>query len=67
MDIHGNATAVVADCDSVARLVQRHGDRIGVAIEVFIDGVINDFPNEVMESLDIDAANIHGRPFANRL
>ena len=40
---------------------------VGVAVEVFIDGVIDDFPDEVVQPLAVDAADVHRRPLADRL
>src|SRR5262249_1710523 len=59
MEIDGDAAAVVLHGDGVAVLVQRQRDGIGVAVEVFIDGVIDDFPDEVVQALAINAANVH--------
>ena len=51
----------------VAGLVQRDGDGVGVAVEVLVDGVVDDFPDEVVQPLGVDAADVHGRPLADRL
>ena len=67
VNIDRNAAAVVLHGHRVAVLVQRHGDRVGVAVEVFVDGVIDDFPDEVVQPLGIDAADVHRRPLAHRL
>ncbi len=58
--INWDAAAVVGHGDRVAVLVQRDGDRIRVAIKVFIDGVIDDFPDEVVQALAVHAADVHG-------
>ena len=44
---------------SVAGLVQGDDDRVGITIDVFINGVIDDFPNEMVQALGIHAADIH--------
>ena len=67
MHVDGNAAAVVGDRDRVAALVQRDGDGVGVAIEIFIDGVIDDFPDEMVQPLAVHAADVHRRPLADRL
>ena len=36
-----------------------------IAVEVFVDGVIDDFPDEVMQPLGVHAADVHRRPFAH--
>ena len=63
--VDGNAAAVVGDGDRVAGLVQRDGDRVGVAVEVFVDGVIDDFPDEVVQPLGVRRADVHRRPLAH--
>ena len=65
--VDGDAAAVVGDRDGVAVLVQRDGDRVGVAVEVFVDGVIDDLPDEVVQALGVHAADVHRRPFADGL
>ena len=65
--VDGDAAAVVGDGDGVAGLVQRDGDGVGVAVEVFVDGVIDDFPDEVVQPLAVDAADVHRRPLADGL
>src|SRR5579875_133454 len=64
VQIDGDTTAIVADRDSIAVFVQRHRDGIGEAVQIFIDSIIDDLPNEMMQSLGIDAADVHRRPFA---
>ena len=51
----------------VAGLVQRDRDVVGVAVDVLVDGVVEDFPREVVQPLGVDAADVHGRPLADRL
>ena len=67
MHVDGDAAAIVGDGDGVAALVQRDGDGVGVAVEVFIDGVVDDFPDEVVQALGVGAADVHRRPLADRL
>ena len=66
--VHGDrdAAAIIADGDRIAAFVQRDVDVVGMAVEVFVDGVIDDFPNEMMQALLFGVADIHGRPFADR-
>ncbi len=42
-------------------------DGVGVAVEVFVDGVVDDFPDEMVQPLAVDAADVHRRPFADGL
>ena len=37
-----------------------------MAVEVFVDGVVDDFPDEMVQPLAVDAADVHRRPFADR-
>ena len=60
--VDGDATAVVGDRDRRSVLVQRHGDGRGEAIHRFVDGVVEDFPDQMMEPGAADAADIHARP-----
>ncbi len=66
MQIDGNAPAIIDHGDRVAGLVQRDGDAVGEAIEILIDRIIDDFPDEVMQALLVRVADIHRRPLADR-
>ena len=46
-----DAAAVVRDRERVAGFVQRDRDVVGVAVEVLVDGVVDDFPREVVQPL----------------
>jgi thymidine phosphorylase len=67
VQIDRDTAAIVADGDSIAALVQRNGHGVGEAVEVFIDRVIEDLPDEVVQPFGIDAANVHRRPLAHGL
>jgi hypothetical protein len=67
MLVYGDAAAVVRDRDGAAVLVQPDGDVRGVAIHRLVNGVIEDFPHEVMQTGSADAADVHARPLADRL
>ena len=66
VDVHGDAAPVVAHGDAVvhvkhdfdARAVPRHG---------FVDGVVHDFVDEVVQAPVVRAADVHGRAFSYRL
>src|SRR5262249_4915088 len=62
-----NAAAVVGDRDRVALLVQGDRDAVGVAVEVLIDGVIDDLPDEVVQPGPVRIADVHGRSAADGL
>src|SRR5579884_867899 len=67
MQVHRDTPAVIGHGDGIAALVQRDRDRVGITVEVFIHGIVNNFPHEVVQSLAVHAADVHRRPFANRL
>ena len=67
VDVGRDAAAVVADRQRVAGLVQRNLDLVGVAVQVLIDGVIDDLPGEVVQPLGVHPADVHRRPLADRL
>ena len=47
--------------------VQRDGDVRGVAVHRLVDGVVEDFPDEMMQAGGADAADVHAGTLANRL
>src|SRR5262249_7999451 len=59
VDVDGDAAAVVLHGDGVAGLVQGDVDGVGVAVEVLVNGVVDDLPDEVVQPLAIDAADVH--------
>src|SRR5207248_2484942 len=67
MHVHRDAAAVIADRERIAGFVEYHRNVIRETIDVFIDGVIKNFPGEMMETLAIDAADIHGGSLPDRL
>ena len=67
MQIDRNPPAIVRHRDRIAVFVQRDRDVIGKAIDVLIDGIVHNFPHQMVQSLAVDAADIHRRPFADRL
>ncbi|MPM27853.1 hypothetical protein SDC9_74368 [bioreactor metagenome] len=66
VNLHGNAAAVVGNGHGVV-LMQRHGDFVGVAVGGFVDGVVDDFPEEVMQAALSRGADVHARTHANRV
>ena len=63
--VYGNAAAVVDDGD---RVVDVNGDFdfIGVAGESFIDGVVDHFVHQMMQTQFTGRADVHGGAQANR-
>jgi hypothetical protein len=66
--VHGDrdAAAVVDDGDRVVR-VDRDVDLGGVAGEGLVDRVVDDLPDEVVQTADAGRADVHARALANRL
>ncbi len=55
-----NAAAVIHDRDTAVD-VDRHLDRLTESRHVFVDTVVDDFIDEVMEAVDAGAADVHRR------
>ena len=64
MDVHGNAAAVVRHGDGVVD-VDDDFDVVAVAGERFVDGVVHDFVDEMVEASLMGVADVHGRAFAD--
>ena len=64
MDVDGNTTTIILHHDRSIR-VHRDRDMFRMTCHRFIDRVIDDFPDEVMESLFIRFSDIHPGTFAN--
>jgi len=63
---YGNATAIVADGDA-AILTKNDLDRAAEAGDGFVDGVVDHLVDEMMKPIDSRAADVHGRPFPDRI
>src|SRR3989338_10063099 len=66
MDVDGDAAAVVGDGDAVIG-VDGDVDGVSVAGERFVDGVINDFVDEVVKAPRAHITNVHCGALTNRL
>ena len=66
MDADGNATAIVADRDAVVG-VERDRDPVAVAGHGLVDGVVDDFVDQMVQAPRVRGADVHGRPFAHCL
>ena len=64
--VHGNAAAVVDDGDGVVD-VDDDVDFLGVAGQGLVDGVVDDFVDQMMQSHLAGRADVHGRAQAHRL
>src|SRR4051812_38285130 len=62
-----DAAAVVLDGDGPRVLVQRDHDARGEPVDHLVDGVVDDFPQEVMVAGRVGAADVHGRALADGL
>ena len=60
--IHRDAAAVIFDRDAVVR-VNRYNDFVGISGKRFVDTVVNDFINEMMQSAFAGIADIHAGTF----
>ena len=66
LNVDRNAAAVIHNSDGVA-LVDRHLNFRAVARERFVDGVIHNFVDEVMQAAHRRRADVHARALAHRL
>ncbi len=66
VNINGNAPAIVGDGDRTIG-IKVNFDMGAIASEGFIDRVIDDFIDEVMESTGPSGADVHPRTFAYRV
>ena len=67
MLVDRDAAAVVFDRDRRSVVVQRDADVRGVAVHRLVDGVVENFPDEVVQPGRADAADIHAGTLADRL
>ena len=65
--VDGHPAAVVGDGDGGAARVQRHLHVRGMAVHRFVDGVVENLPDEVMKARRADAPDVHPGPLAHRL
>ena len=63
--IDGNAAAIVGDGDAVI-VVHDDVDLIAVARHRFVDGIVDHFPDEVVQAKLAGRADVHCRALANR-
>ena len=64
--IYGDSTAVVADRTATV-VLQGDRDLVAEACHGLVDGVVDDFPDQVMESGEARRADVHARTLANRV
>src|SRR5581483_8112570 len=56
-----DASTVVVDPDAAVSL-ERHGDRVAVAGEGLVDGVVDDLPDQVVQAPDTGGTDVHTWP-----
>ena len=66
VDAHGDAPAVVEDGGG-AVLVEGDADLVGVAVSRFVDGVVHDLPQQMVESLGARGAYVHAGTHTDRV
>jgi hypothetical protein len=66
VDIDGNAPSVVLDGDAAVD-VDGDLDLIAKPAQRFVDGVVNDFEDEVVQPALAGVADVHTGPLANRI
>ena len=67
VNVGGNATAVVGHGTGAVG-IERHGDERRMTGERFVDGIVDDFVDHVMQARTIvGVADVHARPFAHRI
>ena len=64
--IDGDAATIVRDGDAVV-LMYRDADRVAVARERLVDGVVDDLIDEMMQAALGGRSDIHAGTFAHRL
>ena len=65
LDIHGDAAAVVAHADNIARL-DDDLDMVAVAGQRLVDGVIDDLVHKVVQTRRRRRADVHARALSDR-
>ena len=66
VDVGGDAAAVVAHADAAVGQ-ERHVDRVGVAGERLVDGVVDDLVDEVVQTAGARRPDVHARALAHGL
>ena len=66
IDVDGDAAAVVGHGDR-AVAVDGHRDHGGVAGHDFVDRVVDDFADQVVQPGEVAVADVHARPLADVL
>src|SRR5688572_33298501 len=67
MFVDRNAAAVVGDGDRAAVRVQRDNDVRSEAVHGFVDRVVENLPDQVVQAGRADAADVHAGPLTYRL
>ena len=59
MFVNRNATAIVAHGDAVV-LTNIHINAVAESCQSLVDGVVHDLTHQMVETLDMSVANVHG-------
>ena len=65
LDVHRDTTAIIGDGDGISG-IDGHGDVPAVACQRFINGVVHDLIDQVVQTADGGRADIHTRALAHR-
>jgi hypothetical protein len=65
--VDGNAAAIVGNRNRAPVLVQRHRDVRSEPVHRLVDGVVENFPDEMVEPGAADAPDVHSGTFADGL
>jgi hypothetical protein len=63
----GRNAATIVDHDHAAVDLQRNLNRLAEARHMFVDAIINDLIDQMVEAFDTSAADVHRRTLANRI
>ena len=66
VNVHGDTSAVIRNADNVVG-ENLYINRITVAVENFVHTVVDDFPKDMVKSLDSRSADIHTGSFSYRI
>jgi hypothetical protein len=64
--VHGDSTAIILNRDAVV-FVDAHVYFVAIACQGFVDGVVDNLIDQVVEAAEIDVADVHGWTHADGL
>jgi len=51
MLVNRNPATIIGDTDAVTGLIEFNRDRRGIPVEVFVNGIVQDFPRKMVQDL----------------